>query len=90
MQGGVSLNDRKLAANIRRKLLKEAEKILDGKDEPLKRELLWKMCGTLLPRLQEHTGADGEKLFPAPLLAGKSNDPSNHSNKKATSTEGAN
>lgn len=73
MQGGVSLNDRKLAANVRRKLLKEAEKILDGKDETVKRDLLWRMCGTLLPRLQEHTGADGEKLFPAPLLAGKSN-----------------
>jgi len=62
MQGGVSLNDRKLAANVRRKLLKEVEIILDGDDKALKKELLFKMCGTLLPRLQEHSGPDGESL----------------------------
>ena len=39
-QVGVSLNDRKLAASIRTKLLKEAGKILDGDNESLKRDLL--------------------------------------------------
>ena len=62
MQGGKSLNDRKLSSSVRTKLLKLAEKILDGDDEVEKKNLLYKMCNGLLPRLNEHTGADGERL----------------------------
>lgn len=59
---GVVSNDRQLAARVRSKLLKKCEAILDGDDEELKKELLFKMCGTLLPRLNEVTGADGKDL----------------------------
>ena len=75
---GVSLNNRKLATSVRTKLLKEVEKILDSGTPEEKKEILFRMCGTLLPRLNEHTGEDGEKLFPAPLLAGKSNGNNNY------------
>lgn len=59
---GKNFNDRKLAATIRTKLLKECDKILDGDDEAAKKELLLKMCTTLLPRLNEHSGEGGEPI----------------------------
>lgn len=65
-----SLSNRRLSEKVRFKLLTECYRILDGKDEVAKKELLMKMCTTLLPRLNEHTGEDGEKLFPAPILGG--------------------
>lgn len=69
-QGGKSLNDRKQSARVRSKLLNLVEKILDGDNEADKKELLLKMCTGLLPKLNEHTGEDGEKLFPKPILSG--------------------
>jgi len=81
-----SYASRKLAEKVRWKLLQEAERILDGDDPLARKELLMKMANTLLPRLNEHTGADGDKLFPAPLLNGKSND-SNNSITETTLTE---
>lgn len=67
--GAPSLNNRKLADTVRTKLLKECNRILDGKDEEAKKELLLKMCTTLLPRLNELTGKDGEAL-PTPIYGG--------------------
>lgn len=81
---GVSLNNRKLATNVRTKLLLQCQAILDGDDEQAKKELLMKMCTTLLPRLNEHTGEDGDKLFPKPLLGGQSNGISDHNSIKKT------
>ena len=61
-QGGKSLNDRHQSARVRSKLLALVERILDGDDEKEKKELLYKMCGGLLPKLNEHTGEDGEAI----------------------------
>lgn len=62
-QGGKSHNDRVLSARVRTKALKEIEAILDepGLTE-YKKALLLKLSGTLLPRLNEHTGEDGEAI----------------------------
>ena len=85
-QGGKSLNDRKQSARVRQKLLNLVEKILDGDNEAEKKELLLKMCTGLLPKLNEHTGEDGEKLFPKPLLGGQSHVPSDNSIEETIST----
>lgn len=67
-QGGKSYNDRVLAAKVRTKGLEDIYAILSGKAEvkkwsEYKRQMLLKMAPTLLPRLNEHTGRDGEELF---------------------------
>lgn len=59
---GTSLNNRKLSSDVRTKLLLQCQAILDGTDELAKKELLFKMCTTLLPRLNEHAGEDGEAI----------------------------
>ena len=61
-KGGKTLNDRKLAANVRTLGLRMIERILKSKDEPYKKELLLKLTPTLLPRINEHTGLDGKDL----------------------------
>lgn len=61
-QGGKTLNDRKLAASVRTLGLRELERILKLDDCEYKREIMKKLAPTLLPRLNEHTGEDGEKL----------------------------
>jgi hypothetical protein len=85
-QGGKTLNDRKLAASVRTLGLRELERILKLDDCEYKREIMKKLAPTLLPRLNEHTGEDGEKLFPKPLLGGQSHVPSDNSIEETTST----
>lgn len=89
-------NDRKQAANVRRLLLSEIERLfttdplkLSETEHGTKRELLLRMAANTLPRLNEHTGADGADLFPQPLLAGKSNVPDNNSTEQTPSTDQA-
>jgi len=60
---GVTLNDRNLAANVRTTSLNLILKYLDGKDEKYKKELLLRLAGTVLPRLTEHTGEDGQPII---------------------------
>ena len=63
MPGGAPLiNDRKLGANVRRRLLKEVEKILDSGNKTDIKEIVFKMCNTHLPRLTEISGRGGESL----------------------------
>lgn len=81
-QGGKTLNDRKLAASVRTQALNDVLAVLQGKPEveewsDYKKQLLAKMSSSLLPRLNEHTGEDGEPLnllydksFIAPTPAG--------------------
>ena len=73
--GGKSLQDRKLAAKVRCFALKECYGALKNKEEDpvLYKAVLLKLAGTLLPRLNEHTGADGEQLIP--IYGGKSHKP---------------
>ena len=62
-QGGKSFQDRELAARVRRLGLTEIEAVLKrpAMDE-FKKQLLLRMAGSLLPRLNEHTGADGDAI----------------------------
>ena len=63
-KGGKSLQDREQAARVRRLALSEIEKILiTGRKDKLFDPVLLKLAGTLLPRLNEHSGPDGEKLI---------------------------
>jgi hypothetical protein len=60
--GGKSLQDRKQAAEVRRLALAEIEKVLLGDDCDYKKQLVLKLAGTVLPRLNEHTGEDGGSI----------------------------
>ncbi len=67
MKGGKSLNDRKLAAEVRTLGLKKIRAILldevnEKYSKDLQNQLILRLAGTLLPRLNEHTGEDGEPL----------------------------
>ncbi len=84
--GGKSLNDRKLAANVRTLTLKKIQTILEGEDNDYQRQIILKLAGTVLPRLNEHTGEDGKEL-PTPILAyAVSNNNSNQEDNKPTET----
>ena len=61
-QGGKSFQDRELAAKVRSLTLEEIKKVLTGKDEEYKKQLVLKMSTSILPRLNEHTGEDGRPL----------------------------
>jgi hypothetical protein len=62
-RGGKSLNDRQLSASVRTLALNEIKTILErpGMDE-FKKQLVLKLAPTLLPRLNEHTGEDGDAI----------------------------
>lgn len=63
--GGRSFNDRELAGNVRSMALGHLKKVLeDGySDIEYQRAVLLKLAPSLLPRLNEHSGADGSPLF---------------------------
>lgn len=62
-QGGKSLNDRKLAAEVRTLTLKELKGVLRQKGmTEMKKQILLRLASTVLPRLNEHTGEDGSAL----------------------------
>jgi len=67
MQGGKSYNDRVLASEVRTLSLKKIKAILEDENnekyaKSFQEALLLKLAGTVLPRLNEHTGEDGEPL----------------------------
>jgi len=61
--GAPTMNDRKLAAEVRSLALTEIKGILrqEGLTE-MKKQVLLKLAPSLLPRLNEHTGEDGEAI----------------------------
>ena len=62
-KGGKTLNDRILAANVRTESLNTIMRYLKLEDEnEYKRALILKLAGTVLPRIQEISGADGGLL----------------------------
>lgn len=67
--GGKSLNDRKLAAEVRSLALGHIKEILQPEysDKELQNAVILKLAPSLLPRLNEHTGEDGKDL-PTPIL----------------------
>ena len=62
-KGGKTLNDRKLSSEVRTLTLKEIKKVLKaGRSDELFNPVLLKLAGTVLPRLNEHSGPDGESI----------------------------
>jgi hypothetical protein len=59
---GVTLNDKRLAAEVRTLTLTQIKRVLNGDDEAFKKQLLLKLAPTVLPRIQEVTGEDGEPI----------------------------
>ncbi len=60
---GTTLNDRKLASNVRTLTLREIEKILKREDmDELKKQVILRLAPTVLPRLTEVTGEGGGPL----------------------------
>ena len=66
---GKSFNDRELAARVRTLALNEIEAVLkqQGLDD-FKKAVILRLAGTVLPRLNEHSGPDGGEL-PIPILS---------------------
>ena len=65
---GKSFQDRERSAKVRNLVLDAIEKVYKGKGDGLSErqwELTLRMATTVLPRLNEHSGPDGE---PIPLL----------------------
>lgn len=61
-KGGKSFQDRELAARVRSLALSQIEEVLQGDDKEFKKAVLLKLASSILPRLNEHTGEDGEPL----------------------------
>ncbi len=60
---GKSFNDLELAAKVRTLGLKEVEKALHLPDDNgFKQAVILRLASNLLPRLNEHTGADGGSI----------------------------
>ena len=63
-QGGKSMQDRELATKVRTKALNDIYAVLDGDEDvetwsDLKKQVVLKLAGTVLPRLNELSGKDG-------------------------------
>ena len=61
-QGGKTMQDRELAARVRTLTLEECEKALRKRKGKLYEAVLLKLAGSVLPRLNEHTGEGGEPI----------------------------
>lgn len=68
--GGKTLNDRKLAAEVRTLTLNKIKALLEmpevkmkADDYELYKAVLIKLSGSVLPRLNEHSGEDGQPIF---------------------------
>ena len=65
-QGGKTWEDKKLAGEVRQFCLREIKRALEGKyDEEFKKAVILRLAGSILPRLNEHSGPEGK---PIPLL----------------------
>ena len=70
--GAPSVQDRNLSKEVRRLTLQKIKTILErpvvemnDKDKDLHDAILIKLAGTVLPRLNEHTGEDGDVIMVA-------------------------
>lgn len=82
-QGGKTSNDRELAARVRTLTLKECEKALLKRKGKLYEAVLLKLAGSVLPRLNEHSGPEGK---PIPLID-MTNVRNNHGDEEDSGTE---
>lgn len=88
--GAPTVQDKELSKRVRRLTLKKIEKILirpvvrmDKEEYDLYKQVLLKLTGNVLPRLNEVSGPNGGDI-PLPLLGGKSNGKNNNSDKKTS------
>ncbi len=62
-KGGKSFQDRELAASVRTLALNQVKDVLEDRlfadDTAFKKAVLLKLAGTVLPRLNEHSGEGG-------------------------------
>lgn len=68
---GKTFNDLNLAAEVRTLALEKIKEVLsekEPKDKEFYKAVLLRLAGGVLPRLNEHTGKDGEDLFPKPIM----------------------
>ena len=66
-KGGKSFQDRQLAADVRTKALKDILSVLNDKKSieswsDYKKQLVMKLAGSILPRINEHGGPGGEQI----------------------------
>ena len=59
---GVTKNNQLLSANVRSLVLSQIQDVLLGDDEEFKKALLLKLSGSVLPRLNEISGLDGDPI----------------------------
>src|SRR5262245_21560656 len=83
--GGKSYQDRVLAAEVRRLSLQEIKKVLEGKDTEYKKQLVLKLASTVLPRLNEHAGPEGEPIPIMNVVPANYSNPENPSSPQADS-----
>ena len=57
--GGKVIVSKHLTGEVRKLTLQEIRRVLLGKDLEYKKQLVLKLAGTILPRLNEHSGEDG-------------------------------
>lgn len=84
-RGGKNFQDRELAARVRTLALEQIEKVLKGKESEFKKAVILRLAGTVLPRLNEHTGEGGKEL-PTPILNINNVIPTNNSDKQDSET----
>ena len=78
--GGKEFNDRVLAAEVRSLVLEEIKKgLVQTEDLEWKKAIVLRMSGSVLPRLNEHSGPDGE---PFPLFSYVRSNDSDKQNKE--------
>lgn len=58
-QGGKTYEEREIAKRVRNLALAEIERVLSNRKDKLYGPVLVKLAGSVLPRLNEHTGEDG-------------------------------
>lgn len=68
---GKVFNDLELAARVRTLTLLECEKALKKGRGELYNQVLLRLAGNVLPRLNEVTGKDGKDLIPNPIYGGR-------------------
>jgi len=61
-KGGKSFQDRALAASVRTLALREIEKVLKKGNGRLYEQVLIRLAGAILPRLNEVSGEDGRPV----------------------------
>lgn len=59
---GIPVNDRELGARVRRLTLRKIEAVLNGDDEEFKKAVILKLSSSILPRINEVSGDNGDPI----------------------------